>query len=184
MGAVAETSVVRPLVPSFGEVIVGTMSSSPPKKKSSGSSHRRDLRLHDGGGHDDRLRRATSTSLDVAPALHGQEGIIDVNPVPFQVRRDTDVDLPDDSVARGNIEIPEGRSRDRTTGGVESSTENNSRNDTDGAISMLTSIFNAKGYTRDQLLAVYKHQGRDLLSLILSAVNLRHPTLWWEICRM
>jgi hypothetical protein len=132
------------------------MSSSPPKKKSSGSSHRRDLRLHDGGGHDDRLRRAASTSLDVAPALHGQEGIIDVNPVSFQAtRRDTDVVLPDDSVARGNIEIPEGRSRDRTTGGVESSTENNSRNDTDGAISMLTSIFNAKGYTRDQLLAVY-----------------------------
>ena len=147
------------------------MSSSPPKKKSSGSSHRRDLRLHDGGGHDDRLRRATSTSLDVAPALHGQGGIIDVNPVPFQVRRDTDVDLPDDSVARGNIEIPEGSSRDHTTDGVDSANEKNSRNDTDGEISMLTNIFNAKGYTRDQLLAVYKHQGRNLHATVTYIVG-------------
>jgi len=50
------------------------MSSSPPKKWSSGSSHHRDLRLHDGGGHDERLCRPASTSLDVAPALHGPGG--------------------------------------------------------------------------------------------------------------
>jgi hypothetical protein len=74
-----------------------------------------------------------------------------VNPVPFQAARryaDADVVLPDDSVARGNLDISEGRGRDRTTGGVGSSNENNSRNDADGAILMLTSIFKDKGYTQ------------------------------------
>ena len=138
------------------------MSSSPPKKRSLGSSHHRDLRLHDGGGHDERLRLPASTSLDVAPALHGPGGIINTNLVPFHVRRDTDVVLPDDSVARGNLDISEGRSCSCTTGGVESSTENHSRIDTDGAILMLTSIFKGQGYTQDQLLAVYNHQGQNL----------------------
>ena len=38
-------------------------------------------------------------------------------------------------------------------------------------ISMLTNIFNAKGYTRDQLLAVYKHQGRNLHATVTYIVG-------------
>jgi hypothetical protein len=45
---------------------------------------------------------------------------------------------------------------------VDTSNENNSRNDADGAILMLTSIFKGQGYTQDQLLAVYNHQGQNL----------------------
>jgi len=96
-----------------------------------------------------------------------------VNPVPFHVRRDTDIVLPDDSVARGNLDISEGRSRNCTTGGVESSTENHSRIDTDEAILMLTSIFKGQGYTQDQLLAVYTHQGQNLNATVTYIVSRR-----------
>lgn len=134
-----------------------TMSSSPPKKKSTGSSHHRDSRLHDGGGHE-RLHRPASTSLVVAPALRNHQRESGALPGRTTGCRRS---LPDDSVARGNLES-EGRSRERTTGGVDSSNENNSRNDADGAILMLTSIFKGQGYTQDQLLAVYNHQGQNL----------------------
>ena len=96
-----------------------------------------------------------------------------MNPVPFHVRRDTDIVLPDDSVARGNLDISEGRSRNCTTGGVESSTENHSRIDTDEAILMLTSIFKGQGYTQDQLLAVYTHQGQNLNATVTYIVSRR-----------
>ena len=93
-----------------------TMSSSPPKKKSTGSSHHRDSRLHDGGGHE-RLHRPASTSLVVAPALRNHQRESGALPGRTTGCRRS---LPDDSVARGNLES-EGRSRERTTGGVDSS---------------------------------------------------------------